>query len=148
VDVLVTKREVRKAVRVLEEEFPYLEVVDLPIVARFVDPVSQKGVLDVMEPNQQAARIVFRNTIAVGDTHWIPTLEMVLVSKFLTLKGPQRKPAKKLVDAGDFTDVVTHNRSQLDLDKLGRLADKAQPDGRSAILQLIAEIDAGRMIQP
>src|ERR1700687_4900868 len=35
VDVLVPNREVRKAVRALEEAFPYLEVVDLPAVVRF-----------------------------------------------------------------------------------------------------------------
>src|ERR1700680_1321779 len=50
VDVLVTKREVRKAIRVLEEAFPYLEIVENSAVARFVDPVSQKVVLDVMKP--------------------------------------------------------------------------------------------------
>src|SRR5881275_2063381 len=45
VDVLVTKRDVRKAVRVLEEVFPYLEVIDSAVVTRFLDPVSQKVVL-------------------------------------------------------------------------------------------------------
>jgi hypothetical protein len=148
VDVLVTKREGRKAVRVLEEAFPYLEVHDLPVVTRFVNPVSQKVVLDVMKPNQRSVQIVFWNTVRIGETHRIPTLEMVLVLKFLAMKGPRRDAAKKLLDAADFTDVVTHNRRQLDLEKLKRLADKANPGSAAAILQLITEIDAGRIIQP
>src|SRR5437867_4001059 len=42
VDVLVTKRDARKAVRILEETFPYLEVMENATVARFLDPVTQK----------------------------------------------------------------------------------------------------------
>src|SRR5260370_922327 len=41
VDVLVTKREVTKAIRALEAAFPYLDIMQNTAVARFVDPVSQ-----------------------------------------------------------------------------------------------------------
>ena len=147
VDVLVVGREVRKAVRTLEEAFPYLEIVDLPAVVRFVNPVSQKVVIDVMKPNQEAIRVVFRNTIAVGKTHRIPTLEMALASKFVAMNSPTRKLPKKLIDLGDFADVIRHNRHVLDLEKLGRLADKMQPSGGKRILELVADLDAGRAIQ-
>jgi hypothetical protein len=147
VDVLVTSREVRKAVRVLEDEFPYLEVVDLPPVVRFVNAVTQKVVLDVMKPNQTAVQVVFRNTINVGKTHRIPTLEMALASKFVAMQSPTRKYAKKLIDLGDFADVILHNRQVLDLEKLRRLADKMQPKGGKRILGLVADLDAGRSIQ-
>jgi hypothetical protein len=147
VDVLVVSREVRKAVRVLEEAFPYLEVVDLPAVVRFVNPVTQKVVLDVMKPNQTAVQVVFRNTINVGKTHRIPTLEMALASKFVAMQSPTRKYAKKLIDLGDFADVILHNRQVLDLEKLRRLADKMQPNGGKRILGLVADLDAGRTIQ-
>src|SRR5947199_9455287 len=50
VDVLVPKRDVRKAVRALRERYPDLEVSDTPAVARFIDPATGKGVLDVMKP--------------------------------------------------------------------------------------------------
>src|SRR5262249_26374213 len=78
VDVLVTKREVRKAIRALEEEFPYLEVIDSQPVARFRDPVSQKIVIDVMKPAAEAIKTVFRNTVPIGTTHRIPELEMAI----------------------------------------------------------------------
>jgi hypothetical protein len=41
VDLLVTKKDVRKAVAVLEREYPYLEVVDTSAVTRMRDPASQ-----------------------------------------------------------------------------------------------------------
>jgi hypothetical protein len=91
--------------------------------------------------------MVFRHTIAVGKTHRIPTLEMALVSKFLAMNGPTRRPDKRLIDAGDFTNLVLHNRNVIDLKKLKQLGDKALPRGGSGILRLIEEIDAGRTIQ-
>jgi hypothetical protein len=147
VDVLVSRREVRKAVRALEDAFPYPEVVDLPPVVRFVNLVSQKVVLDVMKPNQAAVHVAFRNTIKVAETHRIPTLEMALASKFVAMLSPTRKYAKKHIDLGDFEDVVQHNRRVLDLERLKRLADKMQPNGGKRILEMVADIDAGRPIQ-
>ncbi len=144
VDVLVTKRDVRKAVRVLDETFPYLEIIDSAVVTRFLDPVTQKVVLDVMKPTSQAIRVVFRNTIAVGETHRIPTLEMALASKFVAMKGPMRRADKKLIDAGDFTNIVMNNRAILDLEKLKKLGDQVYPNGGELILELVDDIDAGR----
>lgn len=146
VDVLVRKHEVRKAVRVLEEEFPYLEVVDTPVVARFRNEATMKIVLDVMKPTSQAIQAVFRNTLAVGKTHRIPSLEMAIVSKFLAMRGPKRKQAKKQVDLADFIDIVEHNRAVLDLKKLHHLADRAHPGSGAKMLRLVADIDAGRTI--
>jgi hypothetical protein len=147
VDVLVSKREVRKAVRVLEEEFPYLEVVDTSVVARFRNEATMKVVLDVMKPTSQAIQAVFRSTLPVGKTHRIPSLEMAIVSKFMAMMGPRRKQAKKQVDLGDFIDMVEHNRAILDLKKLGHLADRVHPGGGAKILRQVADIDAGRTIR-
>jgi hypothetical protein len=146
VDVLVRKHEVRKAVRVLEEEFPYLEVLDTPIVARFLNEATQMVVLDVMKPTSQAIQAVFRNTLAVGKSHRIPSLEMAIVSKFMAMMGPRRKQAKRQVDLGDFIDMVENNRTSLDLKKLGHLAGRVHPGGGAKILKLVADIDAGRTI--
>lgn len=147
VDVLIVKRAVRKAVRVLEQEFPYLEIVDTAVVTRYRNPVTQKIVLDVMKPTARALQAVFRNTLAVGKTHRIPTLEMALVSKFVAILAPTRRQAKKLVDMGDFVDVVEHNRALLDLKKLRRLADRVHAGGGVKILRMIEEIDAGRTLR-
>jgi len=147
VDVLVSKREVRKSIRVLEQEFAELKIEEHPAVARFRNAANQKIVLDVMKPISQVMQAVFRNSIKVGKTHRIPNLEMALVTKFMAMTGPRRAPDKRLVDAGDFTNIVLHNRAAIDLKKLKRLGDKVSPGEGVAILRLVAEIDAGRTIQ-
>jgi hypothetical protein len=146
VDVLVTKREVRKAIRVLGRTFPYLDIVENSAVARFVNLATLKVAIDVMKPSSEAMRVVFRHTIPIGKTHRIPDLEMALVSKFVAMTAPNRKPGKKLIDAGDFTIIVAHNRHALDLEKLRRLADRVQPHGSEKIQAFVDEIDAGRTI--
>ena len=128
VDVLITKREVRKAVRILAEAFPSLQVHENAAVARFVDPVSQTVVLDVMKPSSEAMQMVFRNTVAIGDRYRIPTLEMALVSKFAALRSPNRLPRKRHLDRADFTSIVDENRTLIDLDKLQKLAARVQID--------------------
>jgi hypothetical protein len=147
VDVLVVKKDIRKAVRTLERVFPYLETVENSAVVRFVDPVTQKSVVDVIKPSSEAIREVFRHAVPVGKSHRIPDLEAAVFSKYLALTGPNRKPAKKLLDAADFTDIVVHNRAVIDLDKLLRLGNKVQPHGGTKILKLVEEIDAGRTIR-
>ena len=147
VDLLVTKKDVRKAVAALEEEYPYLEILDSSAVTRMLDPVSQKVVIDVIKPVSQAMRLVFRHAVRIGKTHRIPELEMALACKYLAIISPNRREAKRLVDLGDFVDVVENMRSSLDLDKLKHLADLVQPRGGEAILRMVADIDAGRRVR-
>jgi hypothetical protein len=147
VDVLVTKRDVRKAVRTIDETFPYLEIVDLSAVVRFVNPATQKVVIDVMKPSSEAMRIVFRYSLAIGETHRIPDLEMAIVSKFLAMTAPNRRPKKRVQDAADFMDVVANMRQSIDLEKLQRLAERVQHGGADKILAYVDKIDAGRTIK-
>jgi hypothetical protein len=147
VDVLVAKKDVRKAVTVLRKRYPKLTVADYPVVTRFVEPTTGKGVLDVMKPAQAIYQMVFRHTIPVGKTHRLPTLEMALASKFAAMVSPRRDTAKKLIDAGDFVDVVRYNRATLDVPKLIRLVEKVYSGGGAEVRRLIEDIDAGRMIQ-
>jgi hypothetical protein len=147
VDLLVTKKDVRKAVAVLEQEYPYLEVLDTSIVARMRDPVSQKVVIDVIKPASEAMKLVFRHTVKIGKTHRIPDLEMMLVCKYLAMIAPNRRQDKRQVDLGDFINVIQNKRSSLDLGKLEHLADLVQPRCGQAILRIVADIDAGRPIR-
>jgi hypothetical protein len=147
VDVLVTKKDIRKAVRVLEETFPYLEVIENEAVARFLDPVSQKVVIDIMKPSSAALQAVFRYTVPINETYRIPDLEMAILSKFIAMLASNRRWAKRYLDAGDFINMVEHNRQALDVEKLRRLAEKAQPGGGARIRAIIDDIDAGRRIQ-
>lgn len=147
VDVLVRKKDFRKAVKALRQAYPNLTVSELPVVTRLSDPATGLEVIDILRPAQPVFQMVFRHTIAVGDTHEIPDMEMCLASKFAAMVSPNRPMERKLVDGGDFVDVVKHNRDRLDLRKLKQLADKVYPNGGAEILQLINDIDAGRMIR-
>lgn len=147
VDVLVRKKDIRKAIRALQAAYPELTVTDFPVVTRFTDPATKQVVIDVMKPTQAVFRVVFRHTIPVGETHEIPNLEMALASKFAAMVSPRRATERKLQDGADFVDIVRHNRRDISLPKLRRLADKVYPNGGAEIMQLIEDIDAGRMIQ-
>ena len=147
VDVLVRKKDVRKAVRALHRAFPRLTMQDLPVVTRFFEPSSDKSVLDVMKPSQEIFHAVFRYTIDVGETHEIPDLEMTLASKFAALVSPHRVRSKKAVDIGDFMDVVLYNRDELDLKKLIELADKVYPNGGVEMAKLVDAVFNNRKIE-
>jgi hypothetical protein len=147
VDVLVRKKDIAKALKVLAKSFPGLILQDTPVVTRFVDPATKKVVIDLMKPSQGVFQVIFRHTLPVGDTHLIPDLEMALAAKFAAMVSPHRRPDKKMLDGGDFANVVMVNRSEINLKKLQRLADKVYPDGGKEILQIIEDIDAGRTIR-
>jgi hypothetical protein len=147
VDVLVRKKEVKRAVAALRRVYPELKVSEFPVVTRFIDPETNKAVIDVMKPTQKVFSVIFGHTISVGDTHEIPDLEMALASKFAAMVSPNRRVDKKHVDIGDFANVVLFNRSKLDLKKLKRLGDKVYPNGGDEILKIVEDLDAGRPLQ-
>jgi hypothetical protein len=147
VDVLVRKKDIRKAIRVLHEAFAHLTLNDTPVVTRFIDPATGKAVLDVMKPTQKVFRMFFRHTVPIGDTHSIPTLEMALISKFAAITSPYRERLRKMQDATDFAVMTDHNKDKIDLRKLQRLAEYVYPGGTKEIKQLVEDILAGRPIQ-
>jgi hypothetical protein len=147
VDVLVRKKDIRKAIRVLHEAFPDLTINDTPVVARFTDPAIGEVVLDVMKPTQKVFQMVFRHAVPIGDTHSIPTLEMALVSKFAAITSHHRERLRKMQDTTDFAVMAYHNKDKIDLPKLFRLAEHVCPGGAKEIKQLVEDILAGRPLQ-
>ena len=147
VDVLVVKRDIAKAVRVLHEAFPKLEVVDTTDVVRFVDPKKKESLIDVMKPEQTVFQMAFKHTVAIGETHRIPSLEMALVSKFAAMISPHRIAMRKMQDAADFMDIVVGNRDDIDLKKLRRLAEQTYKGGGKEITALVNDTIAGRTIR-
>jgi len=147
VDVLVTKRDHQKAVTAIRKAFPKLGVLETPGVTRFTHPATGKGVIDLMKPSLPLYQLTFRNCVTVGGAYSIPNLEMALAAKFAAMVSPNRDPDKKLIDAGDFVNVVRYNRGDLDLRKLKRFGETVYPGGGQEILRLIEDIDAGRTIQ-
>lgn len=146
VDVLVRLADLRKAIKALRAAFPQLTFQDMTVVVRFRDPATGKPVIDLMKPLEPVYQLALRSTVKVG-TYYIPSLEMALVSKFAAMTSPNRSYDKKLIDGGDFVNMVRKNLKDIDRAKLRRLADKVYPDGSKEILQMIEDIAAGRPIK-
>jgi hypothetical protein len=147
VDVLIEARHHRKAIKAIRQAFPMFPVEDNPVVTRFTDPAINEVVIDLMKPCADILLAAFEFNVPIGRTHRIPDLEMALASKFAAMVSPNRRPDKKLIDAGDFVNIVITNRKDIDLNKLAGLANRVYSDGGAEILQLIKDIDAGRQIK-
>ncbi len=147
VDILAAWKDYEKAVRVIHEAFPELEMADWKVVTRFKDNVTGNIVIDIMKPVDDLFRAAFRYTVDVKRSHRIPDLEMAIVTKFAAMISPRREQRKKFVDANDFIDMVDHNQNELDLGKLKRLAEKVYKGGGPEILKMVDDIKAGRQIK-
>src|SRR6266496_1849164 len=98
VDVIVAAKHIKKAVKILLKTFPNLESDDNPVVVRLRDRETHSVHIDVMKPNQQLFREVFKHTSNVtskGQTYRIPTLEMALAMKFAPMVSLHRRDAEK-----------------------------------------------------
>src|SRR5262245_38209612 len=146
VDVLVAPKDHAKAVNVLRKAFPSLEVRDGAVVTRFMDPIEDEPLIDVMKPVYDILKLAFRYSLPVGKTHRIPDLEMALVSKFAAMVSPYRDYDKKLIDGGDFVNIVKHRHGKIQLAKLKRLANKVYAGGGAEIVKMVEDIRAGRPI--
>jgi hypothetical protein len=147
VDVLIKRKDHAKAIQAIQEAFPKLELQDTPVVTRFIDRSNGKPVIDLMKPMDALFKVAFRFSHKVGDSHRIPDLELALVTKFAAMVSPHRVQSKKLIDAGDFVDMVTNNLPQIDKVKLKTLADKVYLRGGIEIMQIVRDVEAGRPIQ-
>lgn len=100
-----------------------------------------------MKPLNDALQAVFKNSVVMGRSYRIPKLEMALVSKFAVMVSPCRDQDKRLIDGGDFVNIVVNNLADIRINKLRRLANLVHQDGGAQILKMIEDIKAGRRIQ-
>ncbi len=146
VDILVRTRDHRKAVRVIQAAFPRLQVVDYPVVTRFLDPPTRTPLIDLMKPNQPLFKVAFRQTILEAEGYLIPNLEFALACKFAAMVSPNRADEKKFLDAADFTSIVKKNLPAIRRPRLRRLGERVYPGGGTEIMELVEDIKAGRRI--
>lgn len=146
VDILVHTKDHEKAVKAIQARFPKFLIEDFPVVTRFRDSANNLPIIDLMKPLNAALQAVFKNSVSVGKSHRIPNLEMALVSKFAAMVSPFRDQDKKLVDGGDFVNMVVNNLASIDAKKLKKLAELVYADGGIEILGLLTDIKAGRRI--
>jgi hypothetical protein len=149
VDVVVTAKHLKKAVKVLLEAFPQLEPMDLPVVIRLRDRETKDVAVDVMKPVQQPYCEAFRHTHSVGSgeqTYRVPSLEMALVMKFSAMTSLYRADKDKYQDAHDFI-LLVENNPDYDRQKLAELATLIYPEGGKDILEMARKVAAGEKLQ-
>jgi hypothetical protein len=148
VDIVVTARHLKKAVRILLEAFPRLEAVDVEVVTRLRDRETRDVAIDVMKPNQPLYRAALKYTESVrsgGERYKVPSLEMALAMKFAPMVSPIREDAKKYLDAHDFIRMVRSN-PDIDLEKLAELGDLVYPEGGKELLEKVRQVRAGEKL--
>jgi hypothetical protein len=149
VDVVVALRHVKKATRVLLEEFDFLEADDQEVVVRLRDKETKDTLVDLMKPTQPHLRAIFKNTRTTElgkEKHRIPTCEMALVLKFAPMISLARIDKKKYQDAHDFMDIVGKN-DDIDEESLQSLGDLVYNGGGKEIVELVRKVRAGEKLR-
>lgn len=153
VDVLVDHDDRAAAVAAIEDRWPTLEVRASEVVVRFMDPGEldadgrSKPVIDVMLPWSHLHAEVLKSQVVVDEAtdDRVPTLEAALAAKYAAMVSPNRQPAKKAFDAGDFRNLVLSNADQIDSEELVRLAELVWEGATDDILDLL---DAAKTDRP
>jgi hypothetical protein len=149
VDVIISTRLVRKAVRVLLNAFHELQERDEGVVVRLRNPKTSEVSIDVMKTDQPIFKAALKNTQRVRfarRTYKIPSLEMALALKFVPMVSPNREDRKKYMDAHDFISIVKKNPT-IDLDKLSTLGELIYPGGGKEIVEIVRRVRAGERLK-
>lgn len=147
VDVIIHAQH-KKAVQAVRKAFPKLRVAELMVVTRFIDPATDRPVIDLMKPDADLHQNVADYTVAVGKTHRVPDLEMALALKFAAMDSPNRKEIKKDQDAVDFDSMVAAHGEEIADDKLYSLGEMVKNGGGKEILKLVEAAKAKSQSQP
>jgi len=148
VDVDVVAQYPKKVASALQQAFPLLTSMDTPVVIRLL--LDGKEAIDVIKPeSSKVFREALRNIVRTqmgGLSIPVPDLETVLALKFSSMISLTRKPADRLIDAGDFIHIVEAN-VKIDLKKLHSLGELVFAGGGDEILQHVTDARAGRTIR-
>lgn len=146
VDLLVAARDQKKAIKALTLAFPKLKVEETPIVTRFIDPTTGRGVIDLMKPTFPLHEAAFANAVAFPKLGMVPTLELAIASKFAAMISPHRRKDKKMVDGGDFMNIIQTSGQNLDREKLHELGELVYAGGGAELLRYVDDAIADRTL--
>jgi len=149
VDVDVLVRFPKKATAALLKAFPELTSRDTAVVTRLVRPDGECAI-DVMKANtsplwQRLLKVARPVRIGAG-TLRIPPVEGILAAKMAAMVSPHRHIAKKMIDGGDFIQIVQIS-DHIDLGLAQELGELVYPGGGKEILKLIADARAGKRLE-
>jgi hypothetical protein len=149
IDIVVSAKHHKKAIRALLAAFPELEEYDLPVVTRLRRSDTTKVAIDVMKTNQQLYRVALKHTRPVqagGQTYKIPSLEMALAMKFAAMISLYRQDEDKYQDAHDFIRMIKVN-ADIDQKTLAELGDLVYPGGGQEIVEKVRQVRTGETLK-
>jgi hypothetical protein len=129
----------KKAVQAVRKAYPDLRVEDIMAVTRFIDPATERPVIDLMKPHSDLHQSVAEYSVQVGKSHRVPDLEMALALKFAAMDSPNRRANKKLLDKADFFSMVAAHGDEIADDKLFSFGEMVKNGGGKEILKLVEE---------
>ena len=153
VDILVKGgRTLTRAVNAIKALYPQLEVRLFAGVTAFFVPGEKDSVIDVTYPHRPDLAETLAHPVWVDDRglrYRIPALEAALANKYGAMLTPTRNLGKRMIDVGDFTNMVLHSLDEgqqaIDVDRLAALGEKVWPGGGGEeILRLVELVKAGR----
>jgi hypothetical protein len=148
VDVVVTAKHVKKAVRELVAAFPELEPEDHEVVVRLRWRSTKNVAIDVMKPIQPPYMEIFKHTTKVeleDEVYRIPTLEMAIACKFAPLVSLSRSETDKQIDAFDFRRMIDAN-ADIDLKSLEKIGETIFPGGGKELVDKVAQVREGKRL--
>jgi hypothetical protein len=118
VDLIVADREKAKAL--LIAKYPWLHDRGNRLVDDKGDPF-----IDLLDANHPFYRVIVSDGRIIRGMN-VPSVEGVLVMKFVSAHSPLRNPGKKKIDEGDFIAVASANT--VDLDKAKSMLTEGDPE--------------------
>jgi len=151
VDVLVARKDIKKATKALSAEFPDLKIHDGEVVVRFYagDEYNENNVrIDLMKPVEKLHAAALKHTAVAtvdGEKCVIPSLELALAMKYKAIASPYRGLGSKFQDAADFIHIV-QAQPKIDLHKLRELGQLVHDTGGDEVLEFVAHVRAGKSL--
>lgn len=145
VDVMVSYRQKKRAVKAIQQAWPDLIVRELSQVVRFMDPRDlyptgePKPVIDLMLPWGKFQETILKEFVTTDEEteHRIPRLEAALASKYASMISSHRDRDKKEQDAVDFRKIARANYDRIERESLRRLAGEIWEGGAEEIEQFL-----------
>ena len=139
----------KKATAALLKTFPDLTPRDTPVVTRLIRPDGECAI-DVMKsstsPLWQRLLKLARPVRIAGKPVRIPPVEGILAAKMAAMVSPHRHIAKKMIDGGDFIQIVQVSE-EINRPLAEELGDLVYPGGGKKLLKLIADARAGKRLE-
>jgi len=146
VDILVRVKDAKKAADAILNVLP-LQMEKHLDVWRFKQ--NDQYLLDLMLARAPLYKRVFKEfheISAKGRTVRVPKLEAALATKFAAMVGHYRAPEKRLLDAADFSSMVSANKD-IDLALLEEIAELIYSGAGAEAVKYVKDARAGRILE-